>query len=149
MYAELIFARCVRDHATGCLEWQGPLSHNGYGLTHHGPKHSNRTHKVIYAECCGPIPAGLKVLHTCDNRKCCEPTHLVTGTQLDNVQDCVKKGRRAKAKRLTLEQVLWLKEQHAQGANLSAIARALGIARSTIEHAIKGHVQTYNQGVNQ
>lgn len=143
MYAETIFACCVRDPATGCREWQGPLGHNGYGLTHHGPKHSNRVHRVIYDECCGPIPVGLNVLHTCDNRKCCEPTHLFVGSQQDNMQDCVRKGRTVKAKKLTREQVRWLKEQYAQGANLSATAREIGVPRSTIEHAVKDHVLTY------
>lgn len=33
------------------------------------------------------------VRHTCDNPWCVEPTHLILGTQTDNVQDSVDRGR--------------------------------------------------------
>jgi hypothetical protein len=32
--------------------------------------------------------------HTCDIPLCCNPDHIVEGTQADNVQDCVKRHRR-------------------------------------------------------
>ena len=41
----------------------------------------------------GPIRNGLYVLHTCDNPACVRPDHLFLGTQKENLQDCLKKGR--------------------------------------------------------
>jgi len=43
----------------------------------------------------GPIPLGKLVLHTCDNQACNNPVHLFLGTNKDNTQDAVKRGRLA------------------------------------------------------
>lgn len=40
-----------------------------------------------------PLPDGHFVLHTCDNGLCVRPEHLFSGTQKDNMQDAVRKGR--------------------------------------------------------
>jgi hypothetical protein len=40
-----------------------------------------------------PLPVGKLVCHRCDNPICIRPSHLFIGTQSDNVQDCMKKGR--------------------------------------------------------
>ncbi len=39
------------------------------------------------------IPAGMVVMHLCDNPGCCNPTHLRAGTYQDNTQDMMSKGR--------------------------------------------------------
>lgn len=33
------------------------------------------------------------VIHKCDAPACCNPDHLATGTQAENIQDAVAKGR--------------------------------------------------------
>lgn len=51
-------------------------------------------HRASYEEFIGPIQEGLHVLHRCDVRPCCNPTHLFIGTNQDNINDSVAKGRR-------------------------------------------------------
>lgn len=49
--------------------------------------------RVMYEKYKGEIPNGMLVCHTCDNPKCINPEHLFIGTNQDNVDDMVRKGR--------------------------------------------------------
>jgi len=77
-----------------CWEWKRGISWDGYGQfywkEYDGPRRSNRVAwELIY----GPIPDGMLVCHTCDNTRCCNPSHLFIGTQKDNMYDASRKGR--------------------------------------------------------
>lgn len=50
-------------------------------------------HRVAFELAKGPIPDGHIVRHACDNPKCCNPAHLSSGTQSDNVGDAISRGR--------------------------------------------------------
>ncbi len=55
---------------------------------------SNRVaHRFIHELFNGPIPEGAWVLHSCDNKPCCNPRHLRTGTALQNTADMFARGR--------------------------------------------------------
>lgn len=76
-----------------CWPWQGAVtSKHGYGnLIWHGKYVS--AHRVAWTVTNGPVPAGMCVLHKCDNRICCNPAHYFLGTKKDNNDDKMRKGR--------------------------------------------------------
>ncbi|MGH7022786.1 MAG: HNH endonuclease signature motif containing protein [Caulobacteraceae bacterium] len=79
--------RTVVDPETGCHLWTGTLTPGGYGRVHVA------AHRLAWQLANGPIPAGMLVLHRCDNPRCCNPEHLFLGTAQDNMTDKVRKGR--------------------------------------------------------
>ena len=70
---------------------------DGYTRIKYNGKHE-RLFRVIYMLKYGAIPKGNVIRHKCDNRACCNIEHLEVGTQQDNVNDMVKRGRSTKNK---------------------------------------------------
>jgi hypothetical protein len=50
-------------------------------------------HRYIYILHKGQIPEGKLIRHTCDNRKCINPEHLLIGTHSDNINDAKERNR--------------------------------------------------------
>ena len=76
-----------------CLEWQGYVRPNGYGMVGTPVEGARYAHRVAWLLVNGEIPEGQFVLHRCDNRRCIEPSHLFLGTHTDNMRDMANKGR--------------------------------------------------------
>lgn len=72
----------------------------GYGYTKRAwggkPKRTIKLHRAVYCDYHKLSPddiAGLAVRHTCDNPRCINPEHLILGTQQENIQDMMERGR--------------------------------------------------------
>lgn len=57
-------------------------------------RHTMRASRLSWILHYGEIPAKMRVLHTCDTPSCVNPDHLFLGTDKDNYDDAVRKGRR-------------------------------------------------------
>lgn len=69
------------------------IAHNGYSFIHHGGR-QQRAHRVAWEIANGrKVGEGLEVAHACDNRPCCNPSHLFETTRLGNERDKANKGR--------------------------------------------------------
>lgn len=91
--AERLQRRLVRT-GTGCLEWTGTTNKRGYGricCEMPGEPRMMYAHRLAFYLANGYLPKLIR--HTCDNPPCCNPEHLLPGTQLDNMRDAVERGR--------------------------------------------------------
>lgn len=75
-----------------CHWWDGAPDRNGYGRISVGSVNYS-AHRMAYKIYKGEIPENMIVCHTCDNPMCVNPDHLWLGTNRENLQDMVKKGR--------------------------------------------------------
>lgn len=77
-----------------CWLWVGACAgHMGYGHFNGGDRGFLKAHRFSREIHFGPIPAGMMVLHKCDNPRCVNPDHLFLGNASDNMLDCSRKGR--------------------------------------------------------
>ena len=119
------FSSFTKDENSGCWNWDRSLDPYGYGQANFCGKET-RAHRVSFAlHHFHDIPAGLCVMHSCDNRRCVNPAHLALGTNADNTADRVAKGRTVKsAAKITPEMVLAIR---ADSRTNVAIAADYGI----------------------
>jgi hypothetical protein len=138
--ASRLWSRCERQ-PNGCLEWQGSTVQGGYGRIYSGPpeKRLILTHRAAWQLANGPIPDALVVRHSCDNPPCCDPGHLLTGTQRQNVEDAVSRGRargavgeRNSHANLTESQVIEIRGLLVTGLYQYVIGSMFGVGQSAI-----------------
>lgn len=81
----------VPEPNSGCWLWLGKMHKNGYGgLGRNGRSHLAHRYSYKLFKC---DPGELQVNHKCDVRLCVNPDHLWLGTQSENLNDMIAKGR--------------------------------------------------------
>lgn len=133
--------RLELDEETGCWNWTGAKTRDGYGNLKRGGK-SFSAHRYVFEKLVGPIPKGTCVLHSCDNPACCNPDHLRTGSAKDNIRDAINRGRFvAPMQKLTLAQVEQIRKSSASNRELG---KCFGVHPTTIRDVRSG--KTFTSG---
>lgn len=124
------------------------LAHRASWLIHNGGS---------FPEGPPPGPHGWVVMHTCDNRACVNPAHLVLGSQRANVEDMHSKGREnlaglgprrgASHRRavLTVEQAQYIASSSKTNPELAA---ELGVHKYTIKQVRCGRSNYLDEVIN-
>lgn len=140
-----------------CWPWVAYRNPKGYGRFMLRGR-SELSHRVAYILTFGAIPEKLHCLHDCDNPPCCNPAHLRPGTNLDNVEDKIAKGRQAAgdssgmfgkgyliageknpAAKLTLAQVNEIRQRYKTGGiSQRQLAKHFGVGKTIIGSIVRG-----------
>jgi hypothetical protein len=94
-----VWAKVDRRGDDECWPWTGYCHPDGHGM--YGD--SNYVHRLIYEETHSTKPPVVR--HSCDNPPCCNPRHLLGGTQADNMKDMADRGRSIKGRQLKTRKV--------------------------------------------
>ncbi|MCK5615059.1 HNH endonuclease [Candidatus Pacearchaeota archaeon] len=135
-----LFWKNTKKLENGCIEWQKTVSTAGYGrLRLDG--NTILAHRLSWIITNGPIPDGMFVLHKCDNPLCVNPDHLFLGTQNDNMQDMIKKGRYVKPNvKLTKEMVDGIRKKYSIGNTTHRkLSDEYGVCKTQIGNIVRGN----------
>lgn len=138
---KLRFKKYVSAHKTerGCIEWVGGTTgKSGYGYFRVGEQ-KFLAHRIAYLTGVGEFDERLIIMHSCDNRACVNPMHLMPGTQSENMVDAVTKkrllhykGEKNAAAKLNDSDIPLIRERLLTGICMRTVAKEFGVGKSTI-----------------
>lgn len=137
--ADRLWKYCTPGAPSDCWLWTGGCTADGYGkMTVRGE--GVLSHRFSFFLANGYWPNIAR--HSCDNPPCCNPAHILDGTQIDNVADMMQRGRVARGARasrvvLTEESVREIKASLGL-KSMASLAREYGVAPSTIDGIARG-----------
>lgn len=115
-----------------CWNWTTGKSH-GYGGFQMGTVYY-QAHRMSYMLFKGPIPWDKIVRHTCDNKKCVNPEHLILGSHADNAEDRIRRApmRRQKLNAEAVKVIKWYLKYRPSYGLASKLARLHKVHPNTI-----------------
>lgn len=133
--------RRTEKKENGCWEYTG-YRLKGYGRITFLKK-GWYCHRLAWETIRGPIPAGLQVLHKCDNPPCWNPDHLFLGTDLDNKKDCHSKARhnigtRNGHAKLDEQKIIEIRTKYGPGVTMQMLADEYHVRISRIYRIVRG-----------
>ena len=143
------WAKVDRRGPDECWLWTASTITGGYGQIGRGRAGAGNelAHRLSYAINVGPIPEGLVVMHSCDNKLCVNPAHLSVGTQKENVADMDAKGRGRRvglrgtdspSSKLTWTKVRRIRNAYERGALQVDLAEKFGVGQPCISSIVRG-----------
>jgi hypothetical protein len=140
----LFWIKVERRGEKECWPWTGAIDRNGYGRLRRMGK-GIKAHQMAWTLARGPIPKGLVIRHlvTCRTKRCCNPEHLLIGTQAENVQDSVenfemRQGEQHRSAKLTRDQVIEIRKFYRLGSvSIGLLAELYSVSSTAIFSAIK------------
>ena len=94
-------SRYTQDENTGCWNWSGWITTNGYGILRLSDKRTALAHRFVFERTVGPVAEGLDLDHLCRNRRCVNPDHLEPVSRSENL----RRGSRGKMTRTSIFQM--------------------------------------------
>lgn len=143
---DAFWSRVGVSEKSKCWPWLASAGRAGYGAFWLNGK-CEGAHRVALMLSGVRIKPGQVVMHICDNRLCCNPSHLRPASQSENMIDCVTKGRHAKvgskgsfngAAKLSESDVAEMRALHSSGASIRSLSRRFQVSRPTAASAIRG-----------
>jgi len=135
----------VKELLNGCWVCISLKGKRGAKPTHQYPTIRHRGKYVqlsryMYEEFVSPIPKKLVAMHTCDNTLCVNPSHIVIGTQQQNIDDSIVKNRTQlfRSKKLTKKQITEIFNNRT--GSCTELGKKYDVSRSTISLIRRGEV---------
>lgn len=131
-----------------CWEWTANKNNKGYGMFSCrglGHFHKKLAHRLSYEEANGAIPAGMHILHSCDNPACVNPAHLSAGSRSANMSDCASKSRGGN-QTLETATVIALLKDYVSGLSRSDLSRKYGVPLSSLSDYTTGKSRQWLHG---
>lgn len=97
-----------------------------------------KAHRFAWEAVNGPIADGRILRHRCDNASCCNPAHLIPGTQAENVADMHMRQRRRYRTLLSDSEIIAIRDRYMAGESQKTLAEAVGCSQSYISMIIRG-----------